>query len=452
MKLKLNYKKIAIISLCAFVFSCLNGYFILPRIVKYVLKRNVQLRKGSQMRPLFENIPFPLTFKIYIFNITNPDDILNGNKPKLNEIGPYVFDEWKLREDLVDDDSKDTITFTLKQLFKFRPDLSNGLTGNEEVVVPNLVLLASTMTVKQEREAFLPTIIKAMHQIFGNVSSPFVRMRAMDYMFSGLEFNCSGTEFAAKVVCAAIRSEGIEQGVRAVNQTHLSISLFGHKNNTSMSRFTILRGIRDIKDLGRVVKINGDNQLSVWDGDECNRLRGTDSTIFPPFLEPDDGLWTYTPDICMSLKAHYVRKSSYAGLPTSLYSINFGNFEDDEKKLCFCDGTCPPKGTIDLLPCLGSRIYGSKPHFLDADESLLRAVEGLHPNRSEHDVIVNFEAISGTPLSGAKRLQFSLAMEAIEEYEMMSKLPTAQLPLVWIEEGVELNKTYTNLLKYQLFL
>ena len=65
----------------------------------------------------------------------------------------------------------------------------------------------------------------------------------------------------------------------------------------------------------------------MWDGDECNRLRGTDSTIFPPFLKPDDGLWTYTPDICMSLKAHYVRKSTYAGLPTSLYSINFGNFE-----------------------------------------------------------------------------------------------------------------------------
>jgi hypothetical protein len=138
------------------------------------------------------------------------------------------YSEWKLRENLVDDDSKDTVTFTLKQLFTFRPELSNGLTGNEEVVVPNLVMLATTMTVKQEREAFLPTIIKAMNQIFGNVSSPFVRMTAMDYMFGGLEFNCSGNEFAAKVVCAAIRSEGIEQGVRIVNDTHLSISLFGH--------------------------------------------------------------------------------------------------------------------------------------------------------------------------------------------------------------------------------
>lgn len=152
---------------------------------------------------------------------------------------------------------------------------------------------------------------------------------------------------------------------------------------------------------------------------------------------------------------------------------------------------------------------GSKPHFLDADPELLKKVEGLSPNKSAHDVFVNFESvirkvefsvtalqvatkvdlsiaereksnfdvipqvssflwkikhckgklikrmfkqISGTPLEGYKRLQFSIEMEPIEGFEIMSNLTSALLPIIWIEEGVQLNKTYTNLLKYQLFL
>lgn len=144
---------------------------------------------------------------------------------------------------------------------------------------------------------------------------------------------------------------------------------------------------------------------SVWDGDDCNRFIGTDSTIFPPFLKPEEGLWTYTPDICnpcrslnnflktdfvssqkwigMSLKANFIRKSSYAGLPSSIYGIDFGDFkvwmflsilfsdpkvtfvwfalQNQPEKHCFCHdppNVCPPKGTIDLTPCVGSPIYG----------------------------------------------------------------------------------------------
>jgi scavenger receptor class B protein 1 len=128
----------------------------------------------------------------------------------------------------VDDDFRDTVTYTLKQRFIFRPDLSNGLTGNEEVVFPNLITFASIMTVKKEREAFLPIIIKANQQMFGNNTSPFKRIRIMDILFDGMVFNCSGSDFAIRTACAAIKAEGERQGVRIVNNTHLSISLLGH--------------------------------------------------------------------------------------------------------------------------------------------------------------------------------------------------------------------------------
>lgn len=43
-------------------------------------------------RDIFEEMPFPLYFKVYLFNITNPKAVMNGDKPKLQEIGPYYFE------------------------------------------------------------------------------------------------------------------------------------------------------------------------------------------------------------------------------------------------------------------------------------------------------------------------------------------------------------------------
>lgn len=47
---------------------------------------------------------------------------------------------------MTDDDTDDTLTFNMKNTFIFRPDLSNGLTGNE-IITSIHPLIAVTISV-----------------------------------------------------------------------------------------------------------------------------------------------------------------------------------------------------------------------------------------------------------------------------------------------------------------
>lgn len=125
-----------------------------------------------------------------------------------------------------------------------------------------------------------------------------------------------------------------------------------------------------------------------------------------------------------------------------------------------------------MFNCLGTPLVISMPHYYGADPEILTHFDsGINPNKADHAVFIHFESvmfsmrnveinsilfwffqITGTPLSGAKRLQMSLDVEALPEIDCMQRLPTTLMPLFWVEESVHLNKTYTNLLKYQLFL
>lgn len=54
--------------------------------------QQLKLTPGTQMRDMFTEVPFPLDFKIYVFNVTNKDEVNVGGKPKLQEIGPFYFE------------------------------------------------------------------------------------------------------------------------------------------------------------------------------------------------------------------------------------------------------------------------------------------------------------------------------------------------------------------------
>lgn len=156
------------------------------------------------------------------------------------------------------------------------------------------------------------------------------------------------------------------------------------------------RGVKDITKLGDVIEFDGEVEADAWSTDECNQYRGGDSTIFAPFKTKEEGLWAYEPAICRSMAATPTgKKTKYRGIPTRMYTLELGDIANDESQQCYCrsEEHCPVKGTIDLFPCIGAPIIGSKPHFLDADPSLLEKINGLNPNIPDHAVYIHYEIV-----------------------------------------------------------
>lgn len=40
---------------------------------------------------MWKEIPVPFYLSIYFFEVTNPEEVLNGGKPQVRERGPYVY-------------------------------------------------------------------------------------------------------------------------------------------------------------------------------------------------------------------------------------------------------------------------------------------------------------------------------------------------------------------------
>lgn len=189
--------------------------------------------------------------------------------------------------------------------------------------------------------------------------------------------------------------------------------------------------------------------MDVWPTKECNTFGGTDGTIFPPFLKKEEGLESFSPDLCRSLVARYEKNTKYDGIPVWLYSASLGDMSKNADEKCFCptNETCLKKGMMDLFKCIGVPIYVSLPHFYDSDESYLRAVEGLHPSKTLHGIEIYFEHMTGGPVSARKRLQFNMPIEPIPKIAIFNDLPTLVHPIFWVEEGVSLNDTFTKPIK-----
>lgn len=74
---------------------------------------------------------------------------------------------------------------------------------------------------------------------------------------------------------------------------------FFQKNNTHDGLYKINSGEKNIDSLGEIIAWKNSSQITKWQNyGNCNKIYGTDTTIFPPRRDQDSIIKVFQSDIC----------------------------------------------------------------------------------------------------------------------------------------------------------
>lgn len=129
------------------------------------------------------------------------------------------------------------------------------------------------------------------------------------------------------------------------------------KNSTSADRVTIFTGVNDITQFGIIERYNGRTHLPHWRTEECNRLNGSDGSIFPPHITKNTTLYVYEKDLCRMLPLHFDKEvDTHRGVPGYRFTPNldvFASVDRNPENMCFCPAgpPCAPNGLFNVSLC-----------------------------------------------------------------------------------------------------
>ncbi|XP_061727775.1 scavenger receptor class B member 1 [Cydia pomonella] len=422
---KLNHGRLAVIlfSICTVVLGIILSF--VPWL-DYIIFRELKLWNGSLSYSYWQKPGVVRLTKVYIFNVTNPSGFLeHGEKPKLVEVGPFVYREDMEKVNIKFHDN-DTITYQHNKILRFVPELS--VNKNQKLTVPNIPLLTVTSFSPNLAGLVVSGLASVLSVAYKKTAEPFVKVTAEQLVFG----------YDDPLVTLA--HYFYPKGKRPNSQMGLLLA----RNGTLDEVSTIYTGQKSMSRFGYLDKINGLDHLPHWKDSPCNDIRASEGSFFPPrAVTKSDLVHVYDKDICRILPLQYRRDIYKDGIQTGLYTPPASTFESADvnpDNRCYCQGEkCPPRGLQNISPCQYSApVYLSYPHFYDAEPSLLDKFEGLKPVQKTHETYFMIQPKLGVPLEGFVRVQLNLKVSRAPNIYVNSinKFPDIIFPVMWIEEGI----------------
>uniref|UniRef100_A0A4W6F2A6 Scavenger receptor class B member 1 n=1 Tax=Lates calcarifer TaxID=8187 RepID=A0A4W6F2A6_LATCA len=456
-----NKSKVAVGFIVAGVLTVVFGTvlsFVGPLIIDDQIVKNTVIDPKNEMSyTMWKDIPVPFFMSVYFFNVLNPQEILKGEKPMVEQRGPYVYRK-RCQKDNITFHPNNTVSYREYRQYYFEPSMSAG-SESDVVTIPNMLVLGAAVMMENLPYA-VRLMISATFKTFKE--GPFLTKTVGELMWG---YDSGLVDFLNKYLPGMLPSTG-------------KFGLFAEFNNSNTGLFTIFTGQDDIRKVHRVDSWNGLTELSYWRTPQCNMINGTAGQMWPPFMTKETTLPFYSPDACRSVTLYfqffhsfffletiphvfvfsrsmelvYQRPGVMKGIPLYRYvapKTLFANGTDYAPNEGFCP--CRQSGLLNVSSCRhNSPVFISHPHFYNADPVLLDYVQGLSPNEDKHGLFIDIHPQTGVPLNVSIRLQLNLYMKRVSGITETGKISEVVMPMIWFEEsgyidGPILTTFHTNL-------
>ncbi|XP_030388548.1 scavenger receptor class B member 1 isoform X2 [Scaptodrosophila lebanonensis] len=357
--------------------------------------------------------------KAHIFNYTNIDDYLAGRVDKIHveDLGPLTYQEHTVKVN-VSFNNNHTVTFRDHKSYKFLPEKSS-IREEDILMVPNVPLLSAAVHVK--RMAAIKRVMATL--MIHNYREPLFKKLSAEELLWG---------YPDKIV----RLESLGFG-----KTHFGLLM--NRNGTSVDSVQLNTGEDDIGKFSIITQFNGMPQLDYWEGGECNRIDGSEPSMFSPNLLADrSDVNVFLQVLCRKVPLHFEKEETILNNISVLRYRTpldvFSHPSENPANQCYCQNTdrCFASGVINATKCYNDApIFPSFPHFFSGDPVWYEDFEGIKPEAELHQTYADIHPRFGFPISGASRIQINIMVDQtplLRNQANRFKNGTI-LPLIWIE-------------------
>uniref|UniRef100_A0A2K6GNR1 Scavenger receptor class B member 2 n=1 Tax=Propithecus coquereli TaxID=379532 RepID=A0A2K6GNR1_PROCO len=359
---------------------------VFQKAVDQTIEKNIVLRNGTEIFDSWEKPPVPVYTQFYFFNVTNPEEILRGETPRLEEVGPYTYRELRNKANIQFGDNGTTISAVSNKAYVFERNQSVGDPKIDLIRTLNIPVLTA---MEWSQVHFLREIIEAILKTY---EQKLFVTHTVDELLWGYK----------DVVLSLIHPFRPEISPY--------FGLFYGKNGTNDGDYVFLTGEDNYLDFTKIVEWNGKTSVYI---------------TFSDF-------------------------ESVHGLPAFRYKVPAEILANTSDNAGFCipEGNCLGSGVLNVSICKnGAPIIMSFPHFYQADERFVSAIEGMHPNKEDHETFVDINPLTGMILKAAKRFQINIYVKKLDDFVETGDIRTMVFPVMYLNESVLIDKETASRLK-----